>query len=142
MPVEQGVGWRQDAHGLHPRATLQLTFHRHVGEAGQAEEGPLPEIAKRDPICSRAQNQEFGFFPLTGVLKSLQCPTLCTPMDCSPPGSSVMGILQARILEWVACPPPRDLLPGMEPASLMSPALAGRFFTTRNIWKSLEGHPK
>ena len=35
--------------------------------------------------------------------KSLQsCPTVCEPMDCSPPGSSVLGILQARILEWVA----------------------------------------
>ena len=30
------------------------------------------------------------------------CPTLCDPMNCSPPGSSVYGILQARILEWVA----------------------------------------
>ena len=35
--------------------------------------------------------------------KSLQsCPTLCDPMDRSPPGSSVPGILQARMLEWVA----------------------------------------
>ena len=32
------------------------------------------------------------------------CPTLCDPMDCSPPGSSVHGILQARILEWGAMP--------------------------------------
>ena len=32
------------------------------------------------------------------------CPTLCDPMDCSPPGSSVHGILQARILEWVVVP--------------------------------------
>ena len=31
-----------------------------------------------------------------------KCPTLCNPMDCSPPGSSVRGIFQARILEWVA----------------------------------------
>ena len=30
------------------------------------------------------------------------CPTLCDPMDCSPPGSSVHGILQARVLEWGA----------------------------------------
>ena len=30
------------------------------------------------------------------------CPTLCDPVNCSPPGSSVHGILQARILEWVA----------------------------------------
>ena len=40
--------------------------------------------------------------------QSLQlCPTLCDPMDCSPPGSSVHGILQARILEWVAMPSSR-----------------------------------
>ena len=37
--------------------------------------------------------------------KSLQsCPTLCDPMDCGPPGSSVHGILQATILEWIAIP--------------------------------------
>ena len=37
------------------------------------------------------------------VAKSLQsCPTLCDPRDSSPPGSPIPGILQARILEWVA----------------------------------------
>ena len=44
-------------------------------------------------------------FFLTGLLsaKSLQsCPTLCDPIDGSPPGSPVPGILQARTLEWVA----------------------------------------
>ena len=47
--------------------------------------------------------------------------TLCNPMDCSPPGSSFRGILQARILKWVAFPSPGDLPhPGME---LRSPAL-------------------
>ena len=46
------------------------------------------------------------------------CPTLCDPMDCSLPGSSVHGIFQARILEWVAIPSPGDLPdPGIEPAS-------------------------
>ena len=40
--------------------------------------------------------------------QSLQlCLTLCEPMDCSPPGSSVHGIFQARILEWVAIPSSR-----------------------------------
>ena len=34
------------------------------------------------------------------------CPTLCNPMDCSLPGSSAHGILQARMLEWVAIPSP------------------------------------
>ena len=41
--------------------------------------------------------------PSAATAKSLQsCPTLCDPIDSSPPGSSVPGILQARILEWVA----------------------------------------
>ena len=38
------------------------------------------------------------------VLAAQYCLTLCDPMDCSPPGSSVHGSLQARILEWVAIP--------------------------------------
>ena len=46
------------------------------------------------------------------------CPTLCYPMDFSPPGSSVHGILQARLLEWVAIPFSSDLgNPGIEPGS-------------------------
>ena len=56
------------------------------------------------------------------------CPILCDPIDCSLPGSSVFGISQARILGWVAFPPPGDLPnPGIGP---VSPALADRFFTT------------
>ena len=46
--------------------------------------------------------------------KSLQsCPTLCKPMDCSLPGSSVHGILQAGILEWVASSFSRGSNPGL-----------------------------
>ena len=46
------------------------------------------------------------------------CPALCDPMACSRPGSSVHGILQATILEWVVIPCSRDLQnPGMEPGS-------------------------
>ena len=61
--------------------------------------------------------------------KSLQsCPTLCNTMDCSLSQSSVHWILQARILDWEASPPPGDLPdPRIEPTS---PALAGGFFTT------------
>ena len=64
------------------------------------------------------------------------CPTLCDPTDCSPSGSSVHEILQARILKlW--CPLPGDRLsPGTEPAFLRSPALAGRFFTTSTTWEA------
>ena len=60
-------------------------------------------------------------------------PTLCDPMNCSPPGSSSHGILQARILEWVAIPfsrgssQPRDRTPVSH--------TAGRFFT---VWATRE----
>ena len=51
---------------------------------------------------------------------------LCDPMDCSPPGSFVHGILQARVLEWVAIPfsrgssQPRDRIPALQADSLPS----------------------
>ena len=65
-------------------------------------------------------------------------PTLCDPMDCSPPGSCVHGILQA-ILEWVAMSSSKgSSRPGMEPTSLMSPAMAGGFFVSSTTW---EAHP-
>ena len=70
--------------------------------------------------------------------KSLQsCSTLCGPMDCSPPGSSVHGILQTRILEWVAMPSskgssqPRD-------QTQVSASLAAWFFTTSATWETHE----
>ena len=45
----------------------------------------------------------FSNNPAATAAKSLQsCPTLCNPMDGSPPGSAIPGILQARTLEWVA----------------------------------------
>ena len=66
------------------------------------------------------------------------CPTLCDPMDCSLPGSSIHGILQARILEWVAISSfrwssqPRD----QTRVSHIS-CIAGRFFTTEPPGKPL-----
>ena len=58
-------------------------------------------------------------------------------MDHSLPGSSVHRILQARILEWVACSPLGDLpILGIKPASLMFPALTGRVFTTSITWEA------
>ena len=71
------------------------------------------------------------------VLAAQSYPTFCNPMDCSPPGSSAHGILQARILEWVAILPPGELPnPGIRTWSLKSPALAGRFFTTSATWET------
>ena len=64
--------------------------------------------------------------------KSLQsCPTLCDFMDCSPPGFSAHGILQARMLEWLAISFSRGWN-----LHLISPALAGGFFTTSATWEA------
>ena len=63
------------------------------------------------------------------LLVAQLCPTFCNPMDCRPPGSSVHGILQARMLEWVAirfsrgCSWLRD--------RIWVSGMAGRFFT---VW--------
>ena len=60
------------------------------------------------------------------------CCTLCDPMGCSLPGSSVHGIFQARILEWAVISYSRasSQHTEIEPASLTSPVLAGGYFTT------------
>ena len=55
-------------------------------------------------------NAIYRFTAAAAAAKSLQsCLTLCYPIDGSPPGSSVPGILQARILEWVAIPSPDSM---------------------------------
>ena len=66
------------------------------------------------------------------------CPTLHDPMDCSPPDSSVHAILQAEVLSrsGMSFLFPGDLPnPEIKPASLMSPALAGGFFTAGATWE-------
>ena len=84
-------------------------------------------LKSKDPIF---------FFSLIRVLvgqnKNYHIPVcvcaLCNPMDCSPPGSSVHGILQARILEWVAISSSRGSSRPRDRTSIS--ALAGGFFTT------------
>ena len=69
------------------------------------------------------------------------CPTLCDPMNCSPPGSSAHGILQARILKWVAIPFSRG--PSHPRDWTWVSCIVGRRFTiwvTRDVWyQILEG---
>ena len=67
------------------------------------------------------------------MLVAQSCPALCDPVDCSPPGSSVHGILQARILQWVAMPLSRGSSdPGIE---LRSPALQADSLPSEPPWK-------
>ena len=75
-------------------------------------------------------------WPLVCVcaLVAQSCPTLCDPMDCSPPGASVCGILQARILEWVAIPFLRESCQQRDWTQVSH--MAGRFFA---IWATRFG---
>ena len=68
------------------------------------------------------------------VVVTQSYPTLCNPMDCSPPDSSVQGILQARILEWVAIPFSRGS--SWPRAWTRVSCVASRFFTIWAIGKS------
>ena len=63
---------------------------------------------------------------------------LCNPRDCSPPDSSIHGILQARILEWTAIPSSRGCS-GIEPGS---PALQADSEPPRKSWGNWENHIK
>ena len=65
--------------------------------------------------------------------ESQWCPAVCDLMDCSPPGSSVHGILQARIVEWVAMPSSRRSSWPRNQTKVS--CVAGRFFT---IWATRE----
>ena len=65
------------------------------------------------------------------------CLTLCDPMDCSFPGSSVHGIFRQKYWSRLPFPTPGDLpSPGIEPTTLEPPELAGRFFTTSATWEA------
>ena len=88
---------------------------------------------ERRPLCTQGPSSHWVCSPalrcppcrlrshhVLGLVKSLSRIRLCNPMDCSLPSSSIHGILQARVLEWVATfPSPGDIPePGIKPRSL------------------------
>ena len=86
-------------------------------------------VAHQAPPSMGFSRQEYwSVVPLPSLVLSHQtCPTLCDPMDCNPPGSSVHGILQAGILEWVAMPSPRGSSQLKDQTEVS--CIAGGFFT-------------
>ena len=76
------------------------------------------------PLCEKQVLKDHGSSWQVACMRAQLC--LTDSMDCSLPSLSISGILQARILEWVAMPSSRDLLdPGIKTASPMPPVLAG-----------------
>ena len=89
---------------------------------------------KTDPYISI---QRFGF-SITRVLSPISRVQLCDPMDCSPPGFSVHGILQARILEWVAMPSSTG---SSQPRDLTCHLLAAPALLVESLPLSYQGRP-
>ena len=113
--------WSQPAWQPAPSETpspLPGLFAWQAGEAARFTAGEFQEVSREELEC-RTELWDFTYFGLDSYsryiykdiqiklacmhAKSLQlCPTLCDPIEGSPPGSAVPGILQARTLEWVA----------------------------------------
>ena len=85
---------------------LQYTWLENATDRG-AWQTTVHRVSKESNTTVTKQQHKWTMTVKVLVVES--CPTLCNPMDCSPPGPSVHGILQARILEWVAIPFSGDL---------------------------------
>ena len=97
------------------------------------------ELAKDGKFQRKAHSSRQHACMCTNLIQS--CPTLCDSMDCSPPGSSVHGTVQQECWSRLPSFPPGDLPdPGIKLSSLVSPALASRFFTTSA--KTAQKHEK
>ena len=98
-----------------------------------ASESVLIRWMKLEPITQSEVSQKEKHQYSMCVLVAQSCPTLCDPMDCNPPGSSVHEIFQARILEWVAVSFSRGSSQPRDRTRVS--CTAGRFFT---IWATRE----
>ena len=117
-------------------AIQRYWFHHLSSTKPKLNKGKLQE--KRESELKAFEGQKgkvqlyITFCPMH--VKSLQsCSTLCDPMDRSPPGSSVPGILQARTLEWAAVPSSsRSSQPRDQTHISCDFCIAGGFFTTES----------
>ena len=81
---------RRKRHGIHPWVG-KILWHR------KWHPRPLQYSCLENPM----DRGTWWATVQSGAKSPKSCPTLCDPMDCSPPGSSLPGVFQARILEWV-----------------------------------------
>ena len=96
--------WAAGAHGRNALRLQAKWVHPVLPQNGTHTPGWCPQLVPTAIPCHWLWTLLQGSVLL---LVAQSCPALCDPMDCSPPGSSVHGTLQARILEWVAMPSSR-----------------------------------
>ena len=95
-------------------ATFSLFSHVAFPHVSPSRKRKRARVSKHSGIFSSSHKNQSYYIRASPLGPHLifssvtqLCPTLCDPMDCSPPGSSVHGILQERTLEWVARPSSR-----------------------------------
>ena len=129
--MDSAAAHRQAPHKPSWRFFLPLTKKDAQGESGELSFiwGKMRTAAwKRAPQIAQIDCSKEAVL----CLVTQSCPPLCK-MDCSPPGSSVHGILQARILEWIAMPSSRGSSQPRDQTQVS--CIAGRFFT---FWATRE----
>ena len=87
-----------------PPLELEASFPTHTSHHLSRRPFYMLNISHRLPYSHESLQTHCIHSLLCCVCQLLSCVQLCHPMDCSPPGSSLHGILQARILEWLAMP--------------------------------------
>ena len=136
--MDRGAWWAA-VHGVAQSQTrlsdFTFTFHFHALEKEMATHSSV--LAWRIPRTGEPGGlQSMGLHGVGHNRSDLaaaatmccaqSCLTLCNPMDCSRPGSSIHGILQARILEWVAMPSSRGCFQSGDRTSVSSVSCIGR----------------
>ena len=133
VAISFSSAWKWKRKGKSPSHVQLLATPRTA-----AQQAPPSTGVSRQKYWSRVPVPSLWCCNRTVQIVYLNCgvyvlsrPTLWNPMDYSPLGSSVHGIFQARMLEWLPFSPPGDLPdPGIKTTSSGSHALAGGFFTT------------
>ena len=119
-------------HTQNPTWYIYINIHGPCGHSKESESHNGNHIRIKSSVCVCLHVCIMSWLCMCLVAKS--CQTLCDPLHYSLRASSVHDIFQARMLEWVAFSTPGDLPDtGIEHGSLVSPALAGRFFPTRYL---------
>ena len=120
------------------RPDLHSRYHTVAGPQSLQPEDCWLKLIQCDSQCD-SPGEKVLAMQMCVPAQSLQSFTLCDPMDCSPPGSSVHGILQVRILEWAAMPSSRrsSLLRDRTHISCVS-CTAGGFFIHWATWEAWE----
>ena len=84
------------------KGNLGVISQKEVQTKSNRGRDPKDVRFQKDVGAFRSAVSEVRHYAVRAVLEAQSCLTLCDAMDCSPPGSFVHGIFQARILEWVA----------------------------------------